>query len=265
MDLYWLYEIPLWLDMLLFLLVLLVPMEVGIRMGLRRNRSISGGEEVARRDVILSALLALLGLMLAFTYAFSMSRADLRKQTLIAEVNAIGTAFHRADLLPEPGRTELRQRLLDYARTRIVTPEMAHNREQLQQVLERSLLAQSKLWPATRSAVQQAGDVSEPQKVSLVAAINEVLDAHTLRMAVVYDRLPSAVLALLLLIAATSMALAAYKAGLCGETRRWSMGAFAVILAALIFLILDFDIVLRGFVQVDQESLHLLVLEMEAE
>jgi hypothetical protein len=264
MVLYWLYEIPLWLDMALFLVVLLVPMEAGFRMGLRKHRTNPDAERAARGDATLTSILALLGLMLAFTYAFCMTRADMRKKALVTEVNAISTAFIRADLAPEPGRTELRERLLDYARSRLVTPEMVSNREQLREVVARSLEAQAKLWPATKSAVQQEGNMPAPLKASLVQAVNDVLDAHTSRMAVIYDRLPGAVLALLLLIAAAAIALAAYRAGLRGNACRWRMSAFAVILAALMFLILDFDIILRGFIRVNHESLASLVREMEA-
>jgi NADH:ubiquinone oxidoreductase subunit 3 (subunit A) len=141
---------------------------------------------------------------------------------------------------------------------------MAGNRKQLEEVVARSLEAQAKLWPATKAAVQQEGNMPAPLKASLVQAVNNVLDAHTSRMAVIYDRLPGAVLALLMLIAAASMALAAYNAGLTGLACRWRMSAFAVILAALMFVILDFDIVLRGFIRVNHESLASLIREMEA-
>ena len=94
--------------------VLLVAMEVGAwngrRLG-RRATDAKGGNARKRSDLEVGALLALMGLVLAFTYLFSLSRIDMRKQALVQEANAIGTAFLRADLLPEPGRTELRARL----------------------------------------------------------------------------------------------------------------------------------------------------------
>lgn len=74
----------------------------------------------------------------------------------------------------------------------------------------------------------------------------------------------SAVLVLLLLIAATSIALAAYSAGLRGNVCRWRMSVFAVILAALMVLFVDFDIGMRGLVQMNQESLASLIQAMEA-
>lgn len=261
---YWQYDISLWAVFFLILMVLVIPMEVGFRLGRRQQRRHPDAGGAARNDVTLPSMLALLGLMLAFTYSFSMSRADLRKKAFITEVNAMSTAFMRADLAAEPARTELRQRLLDYARSRLVTPGTIRTREELQEVVDRSLEIQSKLWPAARSALRQPGDMSDPEKALLVSAINAVLDAHTSRMAVIYDRLPTAVLALLVLIAGTSLAVAAYNTSLTGQESRWRMTAFAVILAALMYIILDFDIITRGFIRVNHESLVVLIREMEA-
>jgi len=237
---------------------------MGFQIGIRKYRLHADAERVARADVTLTSMLALLGLMLAFTYAFSMSRADLRKQAFTAEVNAIGTAFLRADLAQEPGRTDLRERLLDYAKSRIVAPGTVKSRQELQEVVDRSLAAQAKIWPATKAVVQQKKGMSEPLKASLVQAVNDVLDIHTTKMAVIYDRLPLAVMTLLLLIAAVAIFLAAYNLGLRGHICRWQMGAFALILAALIFLILDFDLIQRGFIQIPQDSLVDLIETMEA-
>ena len=92
---FWLYQIPLWVLVFLFLIVLLIPMEIGFRLGSRKRRSHPDPEGESHRDITLAAMLTLLALMLAFTYSFSMSRADLRKQAIITEVNAMGTAFLR--------------------------------------------------------------------------------------------------------------------------------------------------------------------------
>ena len=66
------------------------------------------------------------------------------------EANAIGTAFLRADLVAEPGRSELRQHLLEYARTRVMSAEGVDDLQHLGELIGRSLEAQSKLWPATK-------------------------------------------------------------------------------------------------------------------
>ena len=257
----WLYELPLWVSGTLILILLLVAVEVGFRFGLSIRRSNEKAADATRGDVTLGALLALLGLLLAFTYAFSLSRADLRKQAVLHEANAIGTAFLRADLAPEPGRTVLRKRLLDYARTRLVTHEMANTQEELKQVVQRSLKAQAELWPATKTALE--GDIPGPIQASIVTAINGVLDAHTMRLAAVFDRIPGVVLVLIIIVAAISLGTAAYIAGLRGYMSRLRMGAFAFVMAAVIVVIIDFDMPLHGLIQHSNQSLATLIPDME--
>jgi hypothetical protein len=220
-------------------------------------------ERAARNDVTLASILALLGLMLAFTYSFSMSRSDLRKQALVTEVNAISTAFLRADLLPEPSRTKLRESLFYYAQSRVVDSDTIWTHEKLREVIDNSLEIQSKIWPATKSALRQEGDMSGPERALLISAINDVLDANTRRIAVIYDRLPTALLVLLVLIAGVALAVATYNTSLTGQSSRWRMTAFAVILALVMYIILDFDMVVRGFIQINHQSFVLLVQDME--
>jgi hypothetical protein len=66
-----------------------------------------------------------------------------------------------------------------------------------------------------------------------------------------------------MLIASAAITLAAYSAGLRGNACRWRMAVFALILAALMLLILDFDIILRGFIRVNYASLASLIHDME--
>lgn len=258
----WLYELPLWVSGTLILILLLLATEFGFRLGLSIRRSDEKAADTTRGDVTVGALLALLGLLLAFTYAFSLGRADLRKQAVVHEANAIGTAFLRADLAAEPGRTTLRKRLLEYTRTRLVTYEMANTQEELRQVVQRSLLAQAELWPATKTALQ--GDIPGPLQASIVSAINGVLDAHTVRLGAGLDKIPGIVLLLIVLVAAISLATAAHNAGLRGNMSRLRMDAFAFVLAALIVIIIDFDMPRHGFIQHSNESLATLIPDMEA-
>src|SRR5438552_2260367 len=78
---------------------LVLATEVGFRIGRWRS---TGLDEPAKGQVgaIQAAELALLGLFLAFTFSMAGSRYDARKQLVIDEANAIGTAYLRASLLP---------------------------------------------------------------------------------------------------------------------------------------------------------------------
>ena len=248
----------------LFLILLLIPMEIGFRLGRRRRRLHPDPEGETRGDITLNGMLTLLALMLAFTYSFCVSRADLRKTAIVTEVNAIGTAFLRADLLPEPGRTDVRQRLYEYAESRYVEPGSITTLEGMEKVVARSEEIQSTIWPTIKIAIRQDGEITAPEKALLVSAVNDLLDSHTSRMAVILDRLPTSVLILLLLIAGTSLGVGAFHSSLNGHEIRWRMTLFACIVASLMYLILDYDIMMRGFIQVDHQSLVLLIDEMES-
>ena len=78
----------------------------------------------------------------AFNQSFCMSRAELRKRAIITEVNIIGTAFLRNDLLPETGHSDIRQLLYDHACSRCITPGSIRKLEELQGVVDRSVKVQ---------------------------------------------------------------------------------------------------------------------------
>ena len=87
-----LFTFGLFLGMLLFL-------EIGRRIAIRRMKEDAGaaGEGIGAVD---GAVFALLGLLIAFTFSGASSRFDTRRQLIVEETNAIGTAYLRVDLLP---------------------------------------------------------------------------------------------------------------------------------------------------------------------
>lgn len=123
-------------------------------------------------------MFALMGLVIAFTYHSRVSRYDVRKEAVIIEANVLGTAFMKADLVAEPGRTELKTVLLNYARTRNIQPGSVRTITDLKTILDRTFQAQEKIWPATRRVVAQGKP--GPIESSLVAAIHDVFDVHTI-------------------------------------------------------------------------------------
>src|SRR5499425_255066 len=87
---------------ILMFVVTLVALWLSFLVGtvLRKRRSDMGEEERGDYSVLLSAMLTLLGLIVAFTFSMAGTRYDQRKNLEEAEANAIGTEFVRADLHP---------------------------------------------------------------------------------------------------------------------------------------------------------------------
>ena len=90
---------PLLFALVLFLGMLLL-LEVGNRLGIKRRSKEAEGER-SNLGAIEGAVFALFGLMMAFTFSGAASRFNEKRQLIAEEANDIGTAYLRLDLVPE--------------------------------------------------------------------------------------------------------------------------------------------------------------------
>src|SRR5215472_17455318 len=132
--------LPLWALFIFILLVVLLSVEFGYRLGIYR-RSRREEEKEAPLGTLVGATLGLLAFILAFTFGLAAERFDSRRQVLLDEANAIGTNYLRAGMLPERGG-QIRGLLRDYvgARLEAVLPG------KLAEGICRSEDIQQKLW-----------------------------------------------------------------------------------------------------------------------
>src|SRR5512142_402713 len=88
-------------------------LELGRRLGRRRQAK---DEERARAGLgaVEGAVFALLGLLIAFTFSGAASRFDARRELIVREANAIGTAWLRLSLLPAHAQPGLRDMFRRY-------------------------------------------------------------------------------------------------------------------------------------------------------
>ena len=258
------HQLSIWLVGIIVLIVLFVALELGYRVGLGRYKLWKGADS-SSGQYILTSMFALLGLILAFTYGAGVSRFDATKQAITLEANAIRIAFFRANLVAKSESTaELKQALLDYARTRIIKQQERTTHKQFQETIKKTLQAQSELWLITEKIIKQ----SQPDSFvppMLLEAVNQIFTIHTNRVTAGMDRLPSAVLLMLLFVAAASLSVAGFSAGVTGHLNRLRMTIFTLVLVGVLFVIFDFDQPHVGFIRVDQNNISLIINEMEAD
>jgi hypothetical protein len=102
------------------LLILLVGLsELAWRMGFASTRKKSEADKDS--GTVRSAVLALLGLLLGFSFAIAGARHEARRELLVEEANSIVTTARRAQLLPEPHAANVIQLLREYVPLRIET------------------------------------------------------------------------------------------------------------------------------------------------
>src|SRR6185436_17454554 len=101
----------------------LATLEIGRRVGARRLALDPEGAK-ASTWAIDGAVFGLLGLLIAFTFSGAAARFDTRRQMIVEEANAIGTAWLRLDLLPAGVQPALRDKFRQYLDARLAVFRM---------------------------------------------------------------------------------------------------------------------------------------------
>lgn len=223
-------------------------LEAGRRIGLRRYKEDTDGVR-AGLGVIEGALFGLLGLMIAFTFSGAASRFDERRELIVQEANAIGTAYLRLDVLPDDARLPLRALLRDYLDSRLKTYELLPDIDAAFRELGHSIEIQSRIWRSARIACEESK--SQSATMLLLPALNEMFDIVTTRIMAARTHPPAIVFMLLGVLALTGALLAGF--GMSGGRSRslLHMVAFALIMASTVYVIFDLEYPRLGLFRVD--------------
>jgi hypothetical protein len=240
--------LPLWALFIFILLVVLLSVEFGYRLG-KYRRSRREEEKEAPLGTMVGATLGLLAFILAFTFGLAASRFDNRRQVLLDEANAIGTTYLRAGMLPERGE-QIRGLLRDYVSVRLDAVRSGYVAEGI----SRSEDIQQKVWTEAETVGNK-----NPNSIVVglfVQSLNEMIDLHAKRVQVgMRSRIPSAIWLGLFAVASLSLATMGYHAGLSGTRRSLAILAVAVTFSVVIELIADLDRPLEGVLRVSQQAL----------
>jgi hypothetical protein len=178
--------LPLWALFVVILLVVLLSVEFGYRLG-KYRRSRREEEKEAPLGTMVGATLGLLAFILAFTFGLAAARFDSRRLVLLDEANAIGTTYLRAGMLPERGE-QIRGFLRDYVAARLEGVQPG----KLAEGIRRSEDIQEKVWTEAETVGQK-----NPNSIVVglfVQSLNEMIDLHAKRLqAGVRSRIPAAI------------------------------------------------------------------------
>jgi hypothetical protein len=154
-------------------------------------------EEQAEFTSVMGASLTLLGLIVGFSFAMSVNRYDMRKSLEESEANAIATEFARADLLPAPAATALKNKLKTYLDRRIAFYTTG-DRAALAQIEQETGKLQTDIWSLVRDA---AAAQPTPIVALAVAGANDAINAQGYVLAAWRNRIPIAAWGLMAIIA----------------------------------------------------------------
>lgn len=204
------------------------------------------------------AILALLGLLLAFTFSMALVKHDQRRQMAVTDSNAIGDFYTCVSLLKEPPRKELQAEVRRYVEHRLSMAQSAPNEATLQHKLDEIQAMHARM----QSLVGKAVDDGTAVVVPLVNTLNGLTSSHAARLMAVRDRLPGSIVLLLFLGAVVSMALMGRQQGMSDEWRPGTTVGFAVLVCMVVWVTLDLNQPQRGLITVSQEPFERLLMGM---
>ena len=198
-----------------------------------------------------AAVFGLLGLMLAFSFSGAASRFEARRDLIVQEANAVGTAYLRLDLLPEQTQPRLRVLFRRYLDARVVAHQSAHDLDLAYRKLAEAEALQAEIWSAAVAACQRT-DAMPQAAILLLAAVNEMIDITSTRTMARMSHPPVVVFVMLGLLELIGALLVGYATS-ANRDRSWlHTTLFAAILAMTFYIIVDLEFPRLGLIQVTE-------------
>ena len=228
---------------------ILILLEVGRRIGGRRLAIDPEGAR-AGTGAVEGAVFALVGLLIAFTFSGAASRFDVRRDLIVQETNAIGTAWLRLDLLPPSVQPAIRDNFRQYVDARLEVYRKLPDVEASQAELAKATALQGQIWTQAVAAGRMDG-APPPATMLLLPALNEMIDITTTRTMATQMHPPIVIYGMLVGLALASALLAGYgMAG--GQTRNWlHILGFATVISVAVYVIIDLEFPRLGLIRVD--------------
>jgi hypothetical protein len=200
-------------------------------------------------NLVISASVTLLALIIGFSFSMAVSRYDQRKNYEEEEANAIGTEYLRADLLPAADAASVRHLMRQYLQQRLQFYTVRDPRL-LTSVDTETTRLQTEMW----STVQNAAKAQPTAAVALVVAgMNDVLNREGYTQAAWWNRIPFGAWSLMITLAICCSLLLGY-----GTTHeRWFLLSMVLpfLVSIAFFLIADIDSPRRGVIRVAPQNL----------
>jgi hypothetical protein len=206
-------------------LSLLLATGVGYRVG----RLIHPGRPVQGRDLsavstLTAGMIGLLTFTLSLSINFAQNRYETRRELVLAEANAIGTAWLRTKLIDGDEGPAIAAKIEDYARARLDFTSAASDAD-VPVLVARTNALQTDIWQTMQVVAHRSPTAVT---VALVNALNEMFDNSASQQFAYQGRVPAKIMLALYFGALLTMGALGYQFGLA-ENRQ-------VVLSSLLLL-----------------------------
>jgi hypothetical protein len=235
-----------------FFALMMVATEAGYRLGRKSEANIPENTK-SEISTVEAAILGVLALLLGFTMSMAVSRFEVRKQLVLEEADAIGTARLRAQLLPAPAGPEILSLLSQYVDVRIEYGTAGNDLARLEDLNTETSRLQTELWTRTTAYAKQ-----DPNPVTvglLLQSLNQAIDLGEARWMAFQNHVPESVIYVNAAVGLLSALLVGYSFGVNGRRNIFSMCMLAVSITLVLAVIIDLDRPRSGFIRGSQQPM----------
>lgn len=208
--------------------------EIGLRLGLRQARNDDAPREGV--GVIVGGMLGLLAFVLALTLSHSSARFQERRTGVVAEANAIGTAWLRAQAIGGPRGLEIARLLEDYTRERIAYVAADRAPGGIAAINARTATMQGQMWGHATAISRERPD---PVAAGLLAALNETFDLATAERVAFSQGIPPVLFWLLSAMSTVTIGALGYQLGMRNQRLRLMSLVLVAMWTAILTLVFD--------------------------
>jgi hypothetical protein len=241
--------IPPLLFALLLLIGMLVLLEFGRRVGVRRRPKESEGER-GGLGTVEGAVFALFGLMVAFTFSGAATRFNEKRMLIAEEVNCIETAYLRLRLLSHQAQPPLQELFRRYVGSRLETYRRLPNMAAAEMEMAESKKIQEEVWNEAVVATRLP-DSHPSSGLLLLPALNNMFDIATTRTMALQIHPPKIIYALLFSLGLICSLLAGFRMS-TGQHRSWlHILGFTVLTVIIVYVMLDVEYPRAGLIRLE--------------
>lgn len=243
----------------LIFISILGTVKLGWHIGNRAHHQ-SNGTRTASDDTLISAILGLMALMIAFTFNGAANRLDQRERLIVAEANAISSAYVALSYIDAKDQPLLRSQFKSYLNQRISLYENILNTASFAQKRKEAEKTLGEIRNNALAAVQSASGQNRALANDLVRQVSSMSSAYDAQRQAMWFHPPRIIWISLILLVIIGSFLAGYKMGLAQRRERFLPMLFASLMSCAIFLIVSLEFPLLANLNLDAYNQEFITL-----
>jgi hypothetical protein len=210
-----------------------------------RKRPIDSDDKMTER--FCDGAMALLGLLLGFSFAMALGNYGQRRSTVIADSNSIGDFYSCVSMLKDPLRSQLQDVVRQYVDTRLA---MGHDNAD-DASIEKSIGQSEQLQRRMIDLTAEAVIAGTPIAVPLVQSLDSLKSSDGSLQAAMEDRLPGEVVVLMCAAAIVSTVLVGRQHSTPKKMHVSGTLGYVFLVALAVYVVFDLNEPTKGLIQVD--------------